>query len=255
MPGRKRLIAAGAAALLLGLVVLFPARVAYDWFAPSDVQLSGITGTVWGGRAAEGSAGGFYLGELRWRFRPWSLFLGKAAFSLTANPVSGSVETGVAVGVGGQVSLSSLSAQVPLRSLDKILTVRGMEGSLAVQFASVVLEDGLPVEADGTVVLSNLVIRALSQAPLGDYRAVFQTGDDGIGAQLEEVAGVIDIAGTVLLRPDRSYSITGQVGAKEGAPAAIGQQLQYLGSPDAQGRRPFRLEGELAPAMRATPKT
>jgi general secretion pathway protein N len=247
MPGRKRLIAAGAAALLLGLVVLFPARVAYDWFAPPDVQLSGITGTVWRGRAAEGSAGGFYLGELQWRFRPWSLLVGKAAFSLTANPVSGSLEAGVAVGAGGSLSLSSLDAEVPLRSLDKVLPVRGIEGSLAVRFASLVLEDGVPVEAEGTVVLSNLVVRAVSQAPLGDYRAVFQTGDGGIGGRLEEVSGVVDIAGTLLLRRDRSYSITGQVGVKEGAPPAIAQQLQYLGSPDAQGRRPFRFEGKLAP--------
>jgi general secretion pathway protein N len=253
MPGRKSLIAAGAAALLLGVVVLFPARVAYRWFAPPDLQLSGLSGTLWHGQAAEGSAAGVYLGQLQWRFRPWSLLLGKAAFSLAADPVSGFLETGLAVGAGGHVSFSSLDAALPLRALDKVLPVRGIEGSITLKFDSLVLEDGVPVEADGTLVLANLVVRTLSQAPLGDYRVVFQTGGNGIGGQLEEVSGVVDIAGTILLRRDRGYSITGQIAAMEGAPAAIGQQLQFLGSPDAQGRRSFRFEGQLAaPAMRAS---
>lgn len=245
MPGQKRLIAAGVLALLLGLLILFPARVAYQWFAPPELQLSGITGTLWRGEAVEGTADGFYLGHLKWRFKPLSLLAGKAAFLLTADPVSGFIETGVAVGLGGNVSFSALDAALPIATFNGILPLRGIDGSITLQFESVVLADGMPVEADGTLVLSNLIVRDLSGSPLGEYRAVFQTGDNGIGGQVEDVSGVVDIDGTIQLQPDRSYLFTGQIAAAANAPSAMVQQLQYLGSPDAEGKRTFRFEGQL----------
>ena len=43
----KRYIFAGILVLLIVLLVTFPARVAYQWFAPPDLTLSGISGSVW----------------------------------------------------------------------------------------------------------------------------------------------------------------------------------------------------------------
>ncbi len=246
MPGQKRLIAAGVLALLLGLLILFPARVAYRWFVPPELQLSGITGTLWRGEAGEGTADGFYLGHLKWRFKPLSLLAGKAGFLLTADPVSGFIETGVAVGLDGNVSFSALDAALPMATFKNgIPSLRGIDGSITLQFESVVLAGGMPVEADGTLVLSNLVVRDLSGSPLGEYRAVFQTGDNGISGQVQDVSGVVDIDGTIQLRPDRSYLFSGQIAAAANAPSAMVQQLQYLGSPDAEGKRTFRFEGQL----------
>ena len=52
-----------------------------------------------------------------------------------------------------------------------------------------------------------------------------------------------DLAATIL--EFGNYEFTGQVAAKPGAPINIAQQLQLLGSPDSEGRREFRIEGQL----------
>ncbi|MCH7980395.1 MAG: hypothetical protein IID59_02735 [Proteobacteria bacterium] len=42
MPTRRALIIAGVLSLFLALVILFPARVAFNWFAPPGISLGGI---------------------------------------------------------------------------------------------------------------------------------------------------------------------------------------------------------------------
>ena len=69
MASPQRLILAGIATLVIGLIITFPARVAYQWFAPAELKLSGISGSIWHGAAAQGSAGGVYLTNVEWSFR------------------------------------------------------------------------------------------------------------------------------------------------------------------------------------------
>lgn len=246
MPRVKLLVAAGLAALTLALLVTMPARVAYHWFAPPDLKLSGISGSAWNGRAAEGAAGGIYFADLAWRFHPASLLAGRAACDVSARPAGGSLQAEVAAGLGGNsVLLRDLEARLPLSVLARVVPMEGVDATLDLDFARLTFADGFPTEAEGTLRILNLVLRPVSGRALGDYRAVLETGDDGITGTVEDVSGVLDLAGTAVLRTDRFYSFTGRVAATPEAPSALVQQLQYLGSADAQGQREFRFEGSL----------
>jgi hypothetical protein len=90
-----------------------------------------------------------------------------------------------------------------------------------------------------------LILRALAPSALGDFRAVLQTNDGVISAVVEDVSGVLDVNGNLVLQSDRTYSFVGQVAASANAPAAVVEQLRFLGSPDQQGLREFRFEGSL----------
>jgi general secretion pathway protein N len=245
MRRRTTLIAAAVAIFILGVVVLFPARVAYRWFAPDSVQLSGISGTVWNGAAREAVAGDVYLGDLRWRFRPQALITGKAGYAIAAEPIAGFVETDVAVAPGGAVHLSDLAARLPVAAMGAAAPLLGVDGIVTLDFDSLVTRDGLPVEVSGSAEVADLVISGLSRAPLGGYRAVFRTAGGIVTADVEDLSGVLDLDGTVELRPDRSYVFAGTVAATNGAPGEVVRQLQYLGSTDARGRHSFRFEGRL----------
>lgn len=245
MKRRTRLLAAGAAVFVAGLVLLFPARAAYRWFAPEAVRLSGIAGTVWSGSAAEASFGGFYAGNLGWRFRPAALFTGKIGYAVAADLAGGSLAGNTAIAPGGSVHLSDLRARLPLAALGDALAGIGADGLVDLRFDSLVLDDGWPVRAAGTVDVRDFVIPVLSSAPLGDYRAEWETADDVVTGRFEDVSGMLDLAGTLELRPDRSYVLSGRVRATNTAPPDLVQQLRFLGSPDAQGMRSFRFEGGL----------
>lgn len=245
MPRISVLVAAGAAIFAVGLVVLFPARVAYHWFAPDGVQMSGIAGTVWSGTAAECRAGDLYLANLTWEFRPLALFTGKAGFAISADPAAGFVEGVVALSPGGTVHVSDLRARLPIAALEGLGALGEVDGMLEVDLESLVLDDGLPVRGLGTIEVANLVARQLSRTPLGNYRARISTVEGVVRADVEDVSGMLDLAGTIELREDRSYLLAGQVAPTASAPATVVQQLSYLGSPDANGMRSFRVEGEL----------
>lgn len=245
MASAKRLVAAGVAALLIGLVLTFPARIAYQWFAPGEITLSGISGSVWNGAAAQGSAAGMFLSDITWRFRPLSLLRLKAGYAVTARLPSGFVETGITIGTGNSVQFDDLAAAVPLASLDSLLPMTGVSGDLNLQFSKLVLTDGFPTEAEGAVGVSGLLLRALSDTALGDYRAQLTTDDGVITGTVEDLSGVLDVSGDLVVDPDRTYSFVGQVAAGADAPAAVNEQLRFLGSPDQQGRREFRFEGSL----------
>ena len=109
----------------------------------------------------------------------------------------------------------------------------------------IAVPEGVPVEVTGTLKIANLISRYLSPTPLGDYQANFETEADVILGSVDAISGVLDLIGTIKLHNDRNYEFTGQVAAKPGAPINIAQQLQLLGSPDSEGRREFRIEGQL----------
>lgn len=241
----KKYVVAGFLVLLVVLTVTFPARVAYRWLAPPDLQLSGISGSIWNGTAAEGLAGGAYLRDISWRMKPAALLTGKLAFETSASPASGSMNTDVAVGLDGDLSLTNLSGSVPLDLVHNAFQQAGISGDLALQFEELVLANGVPVAANGSVTVANFFARDLSAGAIGDYRAEFTTADNRITAIVEDVSGVLDVSGVITINADRSYSFVGEVAALPGAPPSIEQQLRYLGTADERGQRPFRFEGQM----------
>ena len=57
--------------------------------------------------------------------------------------------------------------------------------------------------------------------------------------------GIIDLAGSLQISPDRSYQFIAQLAAKADTPASVKQQMQFLGSPNERGQHELRLEGQL----------
>lgn len=242
----KRYIFAGLLVLLVVLVTTFPARIAYQWFAPSTLHLTGVSGSIWDGQAREGLAAGAYIRDIEWRFQPAALLKGKIAFSTSSRPVSGTLQTDVAVTASGNLALSNLSGSLPLGLSHPAFQQGGINGDLQMNFASLVMDNGIPVDVEGEVIVENLFAPMLSAAPLGNYRATFQNGSSGVTGTVEDTAGILDVTGQITIDADQSYRLLGEVRALPGAPPSIDQQLQFaLGSPDANGFRPFRFEGQL----------
>lgn len=242
---KRGLLLIAVLTLTIALVVKFPARVAYQWAAPAGIAASGIHGSAWRGRADALSINGVYLANVSWRLLPLRLLTGKASYRIKGSPVSGFIEGDIGFGFGGRVSGSNLVASLPLQLLAQSLNISGLSGDATVRFDRVQIKGGLPVAADGTIEVSNLVAPRLSRDPIGGFRAEFFTGNNGVTATVEDTNGVVDLAGSLQINDDRSYQFLGKVAAKPDAPSTLRRQLQYLGSPDDRGQRELRLEGAL----------
>ncbi len=243
MPGQRRLVLAGTAALVIGLVVLFPARVAWHWFAPPGMALGGIEGSVWSGRAQEASANGLYARDIRWRWLPGKLVAGRLAYRIAAAPGSGFVNADVGVSPGGTVYLEGLRGSVPLPALESLVGVPGIQGTANVEMAVLRLAGGVPVAADGSIEVSGLVVPLVAPTSLGRYRADVQTQQDGIVASVQDDRAVVDLAGRLQIGPERDYDFLGYVAPTDSTPPPLLQQLQYLGTPNDRGQYELRLSG------------
>lgn len=241
----KRLIILGLITFLVVMLATFPARVAYNWFAPVELKLSGISGSVWNGSAAEGIAGGAYVRNIAWQFKPVSLLSGKLAFVTSSNPASGSMHTEVAVSPNGTLTLSSLTGNVPLDLVHPAFQQSGIRGDIALQFETLVIRNGVPVAAQGSVTVSDFFVPDLSSSRIGNFRADFRTDDGIVIGSVEDVTGVLDVVGSIRLNQDRSYSFIGQVAPTPTTPPSIVNQLRFLGSANERGQHEFRFEGQL----------
>ena len=242
---RSRLLLVGGVVFFVSLLIFFPARVAYQWFAPDTVRLASIEGSVWYGKAGEASIAGVYLRDLRWRLRPVALFTGGIGYALEARPTSGFVEGNVAIGLTGAMTASDVSASVPLQLLQDAARVPGMTGSLSLQIGKLKLDSGVPVAAEGSLEVANLVLPAVHQYSIGGYRAEFFTQDSGVMSSIEDVSGMFDLAGTLEVSADGTYEFLAKVAPTDTTPQNVRRQLQFLGSADERGRHDMRLEGQL----------
>ncbi len=242
---RKALVSIGLVTFVSAFVVMFPARVAYDWFAPSTVQVSGLEGSIWSGSAAEASVAGLYLRDLAWRLRPLRLFTGKLAASIQASPASGFLEADVALGFGGVVTLKDVNGSLPLSSFATMARMPGLSGNTSIQFEELRIRDGLPIVAKGSLAVDNLVAPLVDPSPIGGYRAEFFTDDGAVIASIEDVNGVFDLAGSLTISADRNYQFIGKVAATDSTTEKLRRQLRFLGSPNERGQHDIRLEGQL----------
>lgn len=242
---RKRIVVLGVATFLIGTLLMFPARVAYQWFVPEPVRLSGINGSIWNGKASSGLVAGIYFTNLSWSFRPLALLTGHIAFDTSVTTAAGPVRTRAAVGLSGKVSLTDLVGSLSLAAIHPSLQANRIDGTVNIQMQSLVLIDGWPVEAQGSIGVGNLIAGAAGPDPLGNFRAEITTEINGIVGLVEDAGAVLDVTGTLTLGDDRSYSLVGFVAANSKTPVSINQNLRFLGTPDPNGRRQFRFEGSL----------
>lgn len=246
MATKRRLIIAGVLTFLLGLIVMFPARVLLHWVSPPGVAIAGISGTIWSGAASEVNAHGLYVTNLRWRIKAHRLFTLKLVYELEASAAGGFVETDLSTGFGNEFEFSELTAAVPLQAVGQIFGKPGLAGNANAQFERLTVSDGLPVAADGSLEIRNLVAPDVAADSIGGYLAEFFTGEDGVIASVEDTDGVLDLAGRLQFSHDRGYQFLGQIAAKPTTPPELLERMQrLLGSANERGQYELRLEGQL----------
>lgn len=242
-----RWIAFGAVAYLACILALFPAGVAWRWFAPDAVRLAGVQGTVWSGRAALGSAGTVGLRDIRWQVRLAPMFRARLGGRLQADLGDGFLRTDIRLDAGG-VTLTGLSATGRLSSLAGTLPIAGIRGRISATLTELVIRDGWPVAAQGQVRLGQLTVPSLVDSEtiaLGDY-LVTLSGTGGLRGAFEDQGGPLEVSGSAELTASGDYRIGGAVRVRSGAGAALERGVELLTTePDAAGMRAFGFSGTL----------
>jgi general secretion pathway protein N len=240
---RKGLIIVGALTLVAALIITLPARIAYRVISSPYLAMNGISGTVWSGSAREFSTNGVYLRKLEWQMRPFRLLTGKVVYIVSGSPASGFFDSEVTIALDGSLTLTNLRASMPLQMFEKAAGVPGLRGNVSLQLERLQLANGRAVSADGIIDVDNLVVPMVNRGSLGGYRAEFYTQNNGILASIEDADGVVDLAGTISLKPDKSYEFLGYVAPNSRTSESLQQRLRFLPQTDQPNQHELRLEG------------
>jgi general secretion pathway protein N len=216
---------------------------------PPEVEVTGLDGTIWSGRASSLAIQGHAMGAASWSCRPWPLLALNWSCHVALQPAGGMVSASLSGKLGGEeIDARDLSGQVPIAFLEDIVTPRGWTGQLDLDVTTARIAGGLPQEAAGKIVVRGLKAPGAGGEQLGDFELTIGEGSVGTGTltgRLSDRGGPLRLRGTIELRPDRSYFASGEVSPGPGAGPEIFDRLGFLGPPDAAGRRPFTVEGTL----------
>lgn len=247
MPRRSLLIAAGIAAFVAFLVAMIPARQLAGRLPPG-IEMLGVGGTIWSGRASRLSVNGTPLGALQWSCRPWRILVLEWSCRVNLQPPGGGIEADLAGGLDGEVRASGITGQIPISAFEGIATPRGWSGRLELDVQRLRIVERRPTEAVGQLFVRSLKAPGARGELLGDFELTVGEGAVGtetLTGRLRDLGGPLRVRGTIELRRDGSYLLSGEVAPGPGAGPAIFDTLAFLGPPDDLGRRPFAVEGTL----------
>jgi hypothetical protein len=230
-----------------GFLVILLARLPASWVLPRSGALgcASVEGSVWSGSCGGLTLQGAPWGDLSWDIAPLRLLSGTLAAHvvLRNGPVSGSAD--VARGLTGSLEARNLVADLAIDPRKLPHLPPQLRGNVHTDLALARIANGAIVELKGRIEVHDLTRRTGRVTQLGSYGLLFPGGaGDPLGA-LADLGGPLAVHGTLRLTKQPGYVLEGQVAPREGAPPELLSDLQFLGSPDGLGRRPFSIAGTL----------
>jgi general secretion pathway protein N len=242
------LVVPGIAAFIVFALATLPATVVTSRLARFGISAAGVSGSAWNGQAQVLQAGALNLGTASWKLHPLALFTARLQADVQLTRPDGFAKSAITISPSGRTRFDQLTASVPLAALPPSVLPGGWTGTLNLKLAELTVERGWPVSATGTVEAVDLTGPARKPSRIGSYKVALPapnqaTTQNELTGALTDMGGTLQIVGTLQLKPDRSYVIEGLVATRPDTPRDVADSLQFLGTPDAQGRRPFSLAG------------
>jgi len=246
----------GLLAYLVALVLTFPAERAYAHWQASEsanksIALSGITGSVWSGKAAMAMIQAQPLEKLEWTLRPWSLLFGQVGLSWRfqlseSGKATGYAQATTALGLDGSIAFESLEARLPASMIARIAKASALRpiGTVNLNLHDVLWDGKTLRSVDGRVVWSGAGISLLKPIALGDQSITLETVDDVVKGVLSDGGGPLALGGLVTVDAEGKYEFSGSLAARN-APD-LERALRSLGRVGADGRVKLKRSGTLA---------
>jgi len=210
-----------------------------------QLQLSGVTGTAWSGRAAALQYKTQQLSRFQWHLNPFALITGRVEFDFTFD---GGGRTGMATlarRLGGALVLSDAQATLPMAEVAPLLGAPlPLNGLLEAKLDELTAVGGMVQSATGELHWRQAAITEPAQK-LGDFSAQIVTEDAGIRAQIRDEGGPLQLEGTLRLINDGNYQFNARAAVRDPQQAMLRQVLQAAGRQEPDGRVVLEYSGHL----------
>ncbi len=252
MKNPRHLAGLGVVCVLLFAISLFPARLAFQLLAPDGISAFGLRGTVWKGSADVIDLPGLQLRNTEWDLAGWRLLTGQLGADFKSRWNGGFAEGYAATSIFTDLLLNDTQANLTGAWLSAMAGLPDITGQIAITIDQLELDEMWPEQLIGIMRiqdLSSTLIGAGGDGLLGNVVAEFDGADDAeaeiVTGRIRDDGGPLELDGTLTLQKPANYSLSVTVKPRASAAAALRQNLQFLGSADANGAYLFELGGSL----------
>ena len=231
---------------VVAFVAIVIARLPATWVIPTSSPIAScgtVDGSIWNGTCAGLTTQGKSVGDLTWDVHALRLLTGKLSANLALTRPSGSIRGDFDVGLDKSLTARNVLADLPLdQDVMSLLprNLRTVHGNAHADITFAHVVKNIVTQLQGHIELHDLEDRGQDVLPLGNYSLTFPGGSGDPTGQLQDLGGPLAVQGTVRLTQDMpGFELQGYITPRADAAPALLNQLQYLGSPDAQGRRQF----------------
>jgi hypothetical protein len=244
LPRRSLLVAAGILALLVGLVVNFPARLALAWFAPPEIGTWGVDGTVWRGRAAEFALENRSMGALAWNARPARFLALQPTWGFDLRRTDGYARGELALSpTGNRQTIRHLDASLVLETLPPAIVPAGVAGHLRVSLQHLELVEGWPMAISGRAAVSALDLPGVILT-LGPFEFVFPAQSGPPVGEIRSLGGPLAVDGRIELPARNEWHFSADLAPGENPPRELVEGLAFVGEDLGGGRRRLVLSSD-----------
>jgi general secretion pathway protein N len=237
----------GAAAYLVFLGANFPAQYLADHISKQlpELQLNGVSGTIFSGSATEVRYQGTAFGAVDWHFdwlAPFTMSLGyRIDLRAEDRDVHGRVDFGF-----NRISLRSFEGRLPLSVLGSWLPVppNSLDGFLSPHLKQLTLKAGRLVSAEGELDLDEVSMKWPASAMLGSFKVQLTPAADGTQAEVADVGSPLKLQASLSFSSEGAYHLAGTLAARDPGDQATRSLLSDLGRPDSTGQYPFDFKGQ-----------
>ena len=237
--------------VVIGGVVAWtlPADLALRWFRPNlgPLQLSGISGTVWEGRAGAVGAFGKPLGAIDWHVEKTPLIFRQvvAHFTLGGGPISAGGNA--TRDPDGSVLVRDVKFSFPAELAAPALDIPALKllGTIDGSLAEGRIIGGWIAGARGNARWREAGVIGQAEARFGDVVAEFASAPDGsiAGTVKDDGSSSLVVDGQFVVRSGE-FDATMRLGARA-EDNQLREALRYIGEPQADGSSLLKIHGQL----------
>ena len=242
---QKKQVLVSLFALLLMLILQFPAITAINSINKNNLKVNGVNGTIWKGSASEISSNEIYLRQTKWKIAPSELLKGNLTFDISTYPFNGQLKFNLILDLMNNLSATDIKGNFPNDTLEIIAPFLGVSSEIDMNIKSLSLNNKGINQLEGQILLNNLVMKGISNRVLGSYKIDLFERNGEIYGSIDDVSGEVDIAATMSLTLSGKYIIDGAVSEKQNTSNQVRTILSFLGAQNENGQRSFRFEGEI----------
>lgn len=240
-------VAFGLVFYFLFLLIKLPAsQVLSRLSLPPDVDLQGVSGTIWQGRAIAASVHGLPLQNVSWSLAVLPLVLGHISADVQAGNMRNSDEVSFSGGLNlseGQIQLDQVQAYLPTNLMVSLLPLPfpvKAEGRFKIQFEELEYTDACQTLVGSGQWLNAKVAGLNGMIDLGVFNADMTCTDNNVVVTVKE-PNRFGLSAEAVIQANLKYAITGRFKPESDLPEEVHQAAQFFGNKDGQGYYSIKL--------------